>query len=334
MWNTLRRMERDWAMFIKNIYSILQKELAYQYHAKVFFILVIPLLIVSSGIIYVQYKNAESSYQQFLKTESEYRELGIDVKKALDSPVNVTEGTLKSEDGDGEIVENILRYDYEQLILSLHLIQPKQSVVAAMEWMGFIALPLAFTLYAIYISTYDNRFRTVKVKAARYDWKMVLLAKQCSVYIVMLVTTAAVLCLAYLAGLFFYALAARTIPVDQFTVSVPSKSNMLSQWFVVLAVSFIFATIGFYLGILFRSFITPALLYIIYTLLVPVLGKFDLKNLLANLGHAVFDFNGSFKLFTPETVEFIPIMLILLVFSGVFSVVAYYAAHRQSKYVV
>ncbi|MDI3411526.1 hypothetical protein QKW52_20220 [Bacillus sonorensis] len=76
------------------------------------------------------------------------------------------------------------------------------------------------------------------------------------------------------------------------------------------------------------------MLYIIYALLVPVLGKFDLKNLLSNLGHEVFNFNGSFKLFTPEKVDTIPIMFILLLFFALFSAVAYYAAHRQSKYVV
>lgn len=313
---------------------MLQKELAYQYYAKIFLILVIPLLLVSSGYIYVQYQNTQNGYQQFLKTKAEYEKLGIDVKKALESPVKVTEGALKSKDGDGEIVENILRYDYEQLILSVHLIQPKQTVITTMEWMGFIAFPLAFTLYAIYISTYDIRFKTVKVKAAKRDWKAVLLAKQCSVYIVMFLASAAVLCVSYLAGLIFYALAAKTVPVDQFAVSAPSKGNILIQFIVLLAVSFVFATIGFYFGILFRSFIAPALLYIIYALLVPVLGKFDLKNLLSNLGHEVFNFNGSFKLFTPEKVDTIPIMFILLLFFALFSAVAYYAAHRQSKYVV
>ncbi|MFO6496104.1 MULTISPECIES: ABC transporter permease [Bacillus] len=321
-------------MSIKNIYKILKNELAYQYYSKMLLLLIIPLLLISFGYIYFQYQNTEGSYRLFLKTEAEYKQLGIDIQKALDSPVKVKEGELKSKDGDGEIVENILRYDYENFVLSLHNLQPKQAVVTTMEWMGFILFPLAFTLYAIYISSYDIRFKTVKIKAVRHDWKSVLLAKQCSVYMVLLVGMSAVLCAAYVSSLILYSQAARTIPVDQFTIPEVSKSNILLQFIVIAAVSFIFTTIGFYLGILLRSFAAPALLYIIYSLLVPVLGKFDLKNLLSNLGHAVFNFNGHFKLFTPVKVEIFPIILILAAAIGLLSAAAYYAAHRQSKYVV
>lgn len=321
-------------MSIKNIYNIFKKELAYQSYSKMLFILFIPLLLISSGYIYFQYKNTVSSYQLFKKTEAEYESLGIDIKQALGSPVKVKEGELKSKDGDGEIVENILRYDYEQFVLSLHHLQPKQSVIITMEWMGFIVFPLAFTLYAIYISSYDMRFKTVKVKAVKHDWKSVLLAKQCSVYMVMLAAMAAVLCTAYMSSFIFYSLASRVIPVDQFLISALPKANILLQFIVVLTVSFIFATIGFYLGVLFRSFITPALLYIIYSLLVPALGKFDLKNLLSNLGHAVFNFNGNFRLFTPVKVDMFPIIIILATSIGLLSAVTYYMAHRQSKYVV
>lgn len=327
-------MEQNWAMSIKNIYNIFKKELAFQSYSKMLVMLLLPLLFISSGYIYVHYKNTIDSYQQFKKTEDEYKELGIDIKQALASPVKVKEGELKSEDGDGEIVENILRFDYENFVLSLHHLEPKQSVIMTLELMGFIIFPLAFTLYAIYISSYDIRFKTVKVKAVSHDWKSVLLAKQCSVYMVMAAAVIAVVCTAYVSSFVFYSLASRAIPVGEFTKPAVSKSNIPLQLVVVLAVSFIFSTVGFYLGVLFRSFITPALLYIVYSLLIPALGRFDLKNLLSNLGHAVFSFSGGFKLFTPVKVDMIPVVIILAASIGLLSAVTYYMAHRQSKYVV
>lgn len=233
-------MEQNWAMSIKNIYNIFKKELAFQSYSKMLVMLLLPLLFISSGYIYVHYKNTIDSYQQFKKTEDEYKELGIDIKQALASPVKVKEGELKSEDGDGEIVENILRFDYENFVLSLHHLEPKQSVIMTLELMGFIIFPLAFTLYAIYISSYDIRFKTVKVKAVSHDWKSVLLAKQCSVYMVMAAAVIAVVCTAYVSSFVFYSLASRAIPVGEFTIPAVSKSNIPLQLVVVLAVSFIF----------------------------------------------------------------------------------------------
>ena len=144
------------------------------------------------------------------------------------------EGELKSEDGDGEIVENILRFDYENFVLSLHHLEPKQSVTMTLELMGFIIFPLAFTLYAIYISSYDIRFKTMKVKAVSHDWKSVLFAKQCSVYMVMAAAVIAVVCTAYVSSLVFYSLASRDIPVGEFTIPAVSKAiscfSSLSFW--------------------------------------------------------------------------------------------------------
>ncbi|MDE1360373.1 hypothetical protein CHCC20488_0407 [Bacillus paralicheniformis] len=59
-----------------------------------------------------------------------------------------------------------------------------------------------------------------------------------------------------------------------------------------------------------------------------------MKNLLSNLGHAVFSFSGGFKLFTPVKVDMIPVVIILAASVGLLSAVTYYMAHRQSKYVV
>lgn len=227
-------MEQNWAMSIKNIYNIFKKELAFQSYSKMLIILLLPLLFISSGYIYVHYKNTIDSYQQFKKTEGEYKELGIDIKQALESPVKVKEGELKSKDGDGEIVENILRFDYENFVLSLHHLEPKQSVIMTLELMGFIIFPLAFTLYAIYISSYDIRFKTVKVKAVSHDWKSVLFAKQCSVYMVMAAAVIAVVCMAYVSSLVFipwlqgsYRSASSQYPLFQKAIS---RFSSLSFW--------------------------------------------------------------------------------------------------------
>lgn len=77
----------------------MKKEFLYQYYAKAFLILFIPLMLISLWNVYAQYETTKSNYTQYVKTESEYKELGIDIKKALTMPVNIEEGELAGAEG-------------------------------------------------------------------------------------------------------------------------------------------------------------------------------------------------------------------------------------------
>lgn len=53
----------------------MKKEFLYQYYAKAFLVLFIPLMLISLWNVYAQYETTKSNYAQYVKTESEYKEL-------------------------------------------------------------------------------------------------------------------------------------------------------------------------------------------------------------------------------------------------------------------
>lgn len=318
--------------FIKHIFKLMKKELLYQYYAKTLLILFIPLILISLWNVYAQYETTKSNYAQYVKTETEYKKLGIDIKKALTMPVHIEEGEL--EGTEGEVVENVLKYDDEQFIQSLHLMEPTQAISTTLEWMGFIFYPLAFGLYAIYISTYDVKFKTMKIKAVRYQWNDVLLSKQLSLYTVILIFTSMICLISYLASHLFYVAISHDISVQLFTYQDSTGYSIPLQWMFVVFISCLFSTIVFYLGVLCRSFILSGGVYMVYFLLVPNLGVFDLKNMMANLALHLFSFKGNYKLFVPIPMSVTAILICMSLLISLLSFLTYTLVKRQSKYVV
>ncbi|EKF33963.1 ABC transporter permease [Bacillus xiamenensis] len=317
---------------IKHFFKLMKKEFLYQYYAKTFLILFIPLMLISLWNVYAQFETTKSNYAQYVKTETEYKELGIDIKKALTMPVKIEEGELAG--AEGEVVENVLKYDYEQFIQSLHLMEPTQAISTNLEWMGFIFYPLAFGLYAIYLSTYDIKHKTMKIKAVRYQWNDVLFSKQLSLYVIILLFIPMICLISYMASHLFYSAISQDISVQLFTYQDKTEHSILLQLMFVVCISWLFSTIVFYLGSLSRSFILSVVIYMVYFLLIPNLGVFDLKNMIANLALHLFSFKGNYQLFVPIPISITAILICLSLLLILLSFLIYTVAKRQSKYVV
>ncbi|MGV2539598.1 ABC transporter permease [Bacillus sp. NMCC46] len=318
--------------FIKHIFKLMKKELLYQYYAKTFLILFIPLMLISLWNVYAQYETTKSNYAQYVKTESEYKELGIDIKKALTMPVNIEEGELAG--AEGEVVENVLKYDYEKFIQSLHLMEPTQVISTNLEWMGFIFYPLVFGLYAIYLATYDVKYKTMKIKAVQYQWNDVLFSKQLSLYVIILFLIPILSLISYMASHIFYSVISKDISVQLFTYKDSTEHSILLQLMFVVCTSWLFSTLVFYLGSLCRSFILSVVIYMVYFLLIPNLGVFDLKNMIANLALHLFSFKGNYQLFVPIPMNITTILICISLLICLSSLLTYTMVKRQSKYVV
>ncbi|MGG5251951.1 ABC transporter permease, partial [Neobacillus sp. SM06] len=141
--------------------------------------------------------------------------------------------------------------------------------------------------------------------------------------------------LSYLSSFIFYFLIKMDIPINEFKIeSLPKDHNVFVQYLLALLVCFIFATIGFYIGILFKGFIVPSLIFVIYDFIIPIMGKLDPRNLISILGHKVFNFQGRMKLFEPIDLPIPFVFLLLLTFMVFCSVIAYVISAKQNKYVV
>lgn len=304
----------------------------YQYFSRILFILV---LIVSSLMIWNSFmltKEVKSNYNLYLRTESEYKNDGIDIDKALKAPIQIDQ----KQSGNGnniETIDNILRYDYENLTSSIYRIQPTQIVPSSLEWISFVFLPIIFTIYGVYIATYERKYKTLKIKSIQIDWKIILITKQISLYISTLIILTFSTLFSYISGRFLYVMINKEIPMEQFQVfNAPADTNLFVQLIITLFITIIFSTLGFSFGIIFKGALIPILIFVAYNFATPILGTYDIRNMIAILGHQAFNFSGNFKLFTPSHLPVITAVLLLIGFILLLTMITYVIFSRQSKY--
>ncbi|WP_226568005.1 hypothetical protein [Bacillus stratosphericus] len=194
--------------------------------------------------------------------------------------------------------------------------------------------PLAFGLYAIYLTTYDIKHKTMKMKAVQYQWNDVLFSKQLSLYVIILFFIPIICFISYMASHLFYSVISHNISVQLFTYQDRTEHSILLQLMFVVCISWLFSTIVFYLGSLCRSFILSVVIYMVYFLLIPNLGVFDLKNMIANLALHLFSFKGNYQLFVPIPISVTAILICISLLIILLSILTYTVVKRQSKYVV
>ncbi|MDI6604471.1 MAG: hypothetical protein QME35_04955 [Thermoanaerobacteraceae bacterium] len=315
--------------YIKNILNSTKKELKYQFYSNVFFIMLLTMFLFSVLNLYNQMTNVKNNYNLFLHTQTEEKKIGNNIEKELNSPVDI-----KKENGL-EIINNPLKFDYDNVALSIYdLKKPDRIITNTLKYLSFFFYSFFFTIYGIYISTYDIKFKTIKVKAVQRNWNQILFSKQLSIFVSSFIIILIVLLLSNIVGSLFYYILSHQIPVNDFKLSVlPSDTNVVLQFILSISISFIFSTIGFYLGLIFRGFMYPAVIFIVYDFILPVIGKYDLRNLISVLGHKVFDFYGNFILFKPIEVPTNIVIIILTSFVILSTIFIYIITEKQSKYI-
>ena len=106
--------------------------------------------------------------------------------------------------------------------------------------------------------------------------------------------------------------------------------NPINQLLFSMAVAIIFSNIGFILGSLTKSTLISSLIIVIYNLMIPSLGKYDLTNLIANIGSKIFEFNSSFNLFTPKEVSYFPYIIYAFAFL-IINIYCYYFLKEKKQ---
>lgn len=281
----------------------------------------------------MQTLQTKNKYNLYLRTEAEYKKDGIDIEKSLNSPVKIEEHIGGNGD-KSEVIENILRYDYENLAYSIYMIKPGQVLSTSLEWVSFIFFPIIFMIYGVYLATYDRKYKTLKMKSIQYNWKHFILSKQLSMYLsAFLMLTISILA-SYVAGRIFYTIISKEIPIEKFqSIKSPPDKNIFIQCIIVLFIVIIFSTIGFCLGVICKGILIPTLVFVVYNFSLPILGEYDIRNMIAVLGHKAFNFLGNFKLFSPSDMSTGIATLLLISFILLLTLITYSIFGRQSKYI-
>lgn len=312
---------------MKKIFHETKYELLYQVFAKSILIaFTILLLLAILNLISLSSKITDN-YARYLKTRENYEQDGIDIESSLRAP-----NTVKKEDGF-IIVDNPLKYDYMELSNNVHNLNPKYVISNTLEYMIFVFCTFTFAIYGAYIAAYDYKYKMYKTKTNRKELAYTIISKLLSMLLAIFLVVMLTSFMAYILSFFFNEKLKDSVPLDDFFFEdFGYKSNMLIQIFFSIIVTFIYGMWGFLIGFLCKNISIPTIVFAMYGFVVPILGKYDLRNIISNLSHEIFDFKGRFQMFEPIKVNNFLCIMYLVLYTLIPIFISVFIGKRRSLY--
>lgn len=296
--------------FIKNTFQVVNRELYYQWNSKkvmiVIFMLVLLVIVHLAGL----YNNIVTRYERYQATERYYQEQGIDIVGELEAPLE------KTVDGNVVTNNNAIKEDFIQLALAVQNIKSSNILGNTLEYMVFVFCTLIFSIYACFIATYDFRYKTYKNLAIKFNQIEIIMGKLLSCTLIMISSILLALVVSYIGIHVIDFLVRKKVPIDNFSINTFNYENgVIPQLFFVFAVLIFYIVVGFAMAYVTKNMIAPAILLLLYGLMVPILGKYDFRNIISYFSQKLFTFTARFVMFEAKTID--PLFGILLIVSTI-----------------
>lgn len=308
----------------------IQRELIYSFYTFIPLIMITVIMMLISLNYFNLYKSAIANYDLYKKTEAIHLNQGLNIEEELKKEPNIY------IDNDGvEVLENVLSYDYKNLVSSINELRPINNISISLKWLTFIFFPLIFTLYGINIGTYDYFYKTIKIKIVHNKWKDVFIGKLLAIYLMTIIIFIVTIFSSIIISNIVFGILKNNIPIHGYIDN--SSFDMLSfikMSILSLTVCLLYGTIGLCIGIIFKSPLIPSLLFVGYNFFLPILFSGDLRNLISTFGHRAFHFdNDGFKLFQPIEISISHSILLLLIYYFVLLFGSFIISNKQIKHI-
>jgi hypothetical protein len=224
-------------------------------------------------------------------TRAEYKANGMDFEADLRKPAHVV------TKGDEQSVTNLARYDYDTVAASIVALSPAGTVPESLKYFTFIFFPVIFFLMGLWMSTVQRRYSLEKSRIARAGTARVIAARQLALLSAALVAVVTVLVVEVITRAIAFGIVSASLPFSDYpTLSPPPGQNGWGQWGVLVLVVAFFGGAGIVIGSTVGVFAVPAVLFLIWDLVIPFLGPNDPRNWFVVLGHHVFNYSSGFQL--------------------------------------
>ena len=235
-----------------------------------------------------------SDYALLQHTRSEYAANHMNFLADLHRPA-----TIKTS-GDGETVSNLARYDYDTLATDIVNLSPASSVAETLKYLGFVLFPAVFFMLGLWMSIGQRRYCLEKVKLVRVGTAGTLASRQLALLVVSAIVIAVTLAVDVVGRAIAQAVVSSQLPLHVFVpLAAAPVQNPALQWSVILIATVFFGAAGLAVGAFAGIFALPAILFVIWDYVVPILGLHDPRNWFEVLGHSVFTYSSAFQLAPP-----------------------------------
>ena len=270
--------------------------------------LVLPICLAVCALFAVanvgnQVDAVHSDFALVQHTRAEYQANGMDFEADLRKPAHVV------TKGNEQSVTNLARYDYDTMAASIIALSPASTIAESLKYFSFIFFPVIFFLVGLWMSTVQRRYSVEKSRLSRSGTVRVVAARQLTMLIVAAGAVVNVFVVEAIGRAIAYGAVSASLPfADYPPLSPPTAKDGWAQWGVLLLVVAFFGGAGILVGATIGVFAVPAVVFIIWDLVVPFLGPGDPRDWFVVLGHAAFDYSSGFQL-APAVPVAVPIAL-------------------------
>lgn len=265
-------------------------ELYYQRKSKVLYIFLAISILLTIGMFISQISLVNSNLGDIKYLSEQALQNGEDIKEILASDFSV------SSIDNGEIINNPLKYYYMSYQASLAAMLPVNGVNQLLSSSFFILFPFVCGIYGVILANADIKYRTLNLRRSRSSqWKInrnKLIAGIVSIFSFLVTSILVFMCLQFLSKFIIEPNSMLYINMEVIK-KILYLSQAPIQILTVMGASITYFIICFYLTFVTRNVLVGIILLLIYNLFLPILGVYDLKNILLYVYDKIFNTNAT-----------------------------------------
>ncbi len=253
--------------------------------------------------------NIESNYNKFTQDEQIYIDNGIDIEKIIyEESIDISEEEIN--------IYNTLHFDYKDLLISIDNIKPKNLVSNVMEYTVFVFCTFIFGIYGIHMALYDFNNGTIKNKIVMSNKNDILISKNIVGFFTIFILLITICIFGYISSVFIGYL----VDIEKYNLIYDinintQNTNIIIQFIFSYLILCLYFLIGFVLALTVKNSRASIIIFTVYSFLIPILGKYDLRNIIASIAIRIFTFRANFEIYNPISVDaYLGIFILLALF--------------------
>lgn len=216
---------------------------------------------------------------------------------------------------------------------SLYSVCPKYSIEFALLTINSMAL-LIMALFGAVCAMVDKTNNTIRVKVTRYKRRDIFISKHIVMIVAGVLIEAIAVFAVYLINCIYFSYFMNTHNKyeDLKVGDMASDSNIIIKLIIAFIVMIISLEVGFLIGNLLNNAIAVCGIVVIYSMLLPRFGKYDLKSCMGTLVAKFYDGYGSVEIDALSEINMMGIMSIISIIVVAMYVVNYFVFKKKSAY--
>lgn len=265
-------------------------EFYYQLKSKIFWVLLCFVILVSIFMFVSQVGLMNGNFKSFEMNISMSKEQGQNIDELLKGSFN------KSSDGNIEMIDNPVKYYYLATCSSIIALAPHNAINQLFVSSFFIIFPVICGVYGIVVAYTDRKYRTSTLQNILFSPRSVNCRKIfASVISITISLFSAIVTFLFGQILYnFFGKFPKSPMIDFKSLAKISYLRMAPlQILILMSSSTLFFIITYYLTIVCKNVFAPSFVLAVYNLVLPSLGKYDLKNIMYNAYTNFFNTNAA-----------------------------------------